>query len=140
MSHEVGPDDLMRLLDDELPPERHAAVQAHVRTCAECRRDYTIFQQMKGDLRSMAFENETGPSLWDAVSRRLFRPSGWLLVGLGSVSLAAWGIVSYITSPERLWTKLATGAVAIGLALLLLSAIFDRLRDLRTDRYKGIQR
>ena len=63
-----------------------------------------------------------------------------MLIIVGASVLTAWGIYSYVTSPEGLWTKLATGAVVIGLVLLLASAILDRLGALRTDRYREIQR
>lgn len=130
----------MRLLDGELPAERQAAVRAHLDACTECRRDFVIYQRMKGELQAMAMETGAGPSLWDAVSRRLFRPTGWLLILAGAVALSAWGVYSWITTPEELWTKLATGAVVIGFALLLLSAILDRVVALRTDRYREIER
>jgi anti-sigma factor RsiW len=130
----------MRYLDDELPPDRRVVIEAHIRDCTECNRDHAVFKRMKGDLHSMAMENDHGPSLWQAVSRRLFRPTGWVLLVIGTVALTAWGIYSYITSPENVWTKLATGAVVIGIALLLLSAIVDRRTALRTDRYREIQR
>ena len=66
--------------------------------------------------------------------------TGWLLVVAGTVVLTAWGVYSYIKSPEDLWTKLATGALVIGFVLLLLSAVLDRVRDLRTDRYREVER
>lgn len=139
MSH-VEPDDLMRFLDDELPTDRQAGVEAHIGDCTECNRDFVIYRRLKGDLLAMGMENGTGPSLWYALSRRLFRPTGWVLIIVGATVLAAWGVYSYVTSPEELWTKLATGAVVIGFVLLLASAILDRLGALRTDRYREIQR
>jgi len=140
VSHALGPEELMRFLDDELPADRRAAVEAHLEECTECRRDYVVFSKMKGELRSMAMENGTGPSLWDTLGRQLVRPTGWLLVIVGALALAAWGVYSYVRSPEDLWTKLATGALVIGFVLLLLSAILDRVKDLRTDRYREVER
>lgn len=140
MKHPVGPDDLMRLLDGELPDDQRAPIEQHIRECTECGRDFVIFQRMKGDVRAMASDHGTGPSIWDAVSRRIFRPTGWLLLLAGSLLLTAWGIYSYLTSPEELWSKLATGAVLIGFLLLLLSAVLDRVTALKTDRYREIER
>ena len=139
MGH-VKPDDLMRFLDGEMPRDRQLNIEAHMQDCTECNREYVVFKRMKGDLHSMAMENGTGPSLWDAVSGRIFRPTGWVLIVVGAIVLTAWGVYSYVTSPEGLWIKLAEGAVVIGLVLLLLSAILDRVVALRTDRYREIQR
>lgn len=45
--HAVDPEDLMAYLDGELSPERAAAVQAHLATCAAC-------QQVSNDLRGVS--------------------------------------------------------------------------------------
>ena len=130
----------MRYLDEELPRERQLEVAGHLDTCTECKRDFVVFQTMKGDLRGMLDESPVGPSIWIRVNRRLMLPTAWLLIIAGTLALAGWGAYAYITGPENFWEKLAVGAVAIGLALLLLSAIVDRLRDLRTDPYREIHR
>jgi anti-sigma factor RsiW len=140
VGHEVSHDDLMRYLDDELPAARRDEVALHLERCTECRREFIVFQRMKGDLLAMARENHVGPSLWDGISRRLARPVGWLFLAGGGIALAGWGIWSYVTSPEVFWRKLAVGAVVVGAALLLLSAIIDRVRALASDPYREIQR
>jgi hypothetical protein len=38
------------------------------------------------------------------------------------------------------WEKLATGAIAIGILLLLASVIWDRLREWETDPYRDVYR
>ncbi|MCI0437304.1 MAG: zf-HC2 domain-containing protein [Gemmatimonadetes bacterium] len=139
MSHEVGHEELMAYLDGELRPDRRDAVAAHVERCAECNREFVIFQRMKEDLNAMTMQEPSGRSLWDGVSRRLTQPAGWLLLTSGLVVLGVWGVWSWATSPETFWRKLAIGAVVIGALLLLLSAILDRFRDLKADPYREIQ-
>lgn len=140
MNHAVSHEDLMRYLDDELPRDRHAAIAGHIEQCTECKRELIVFQALKGDLQRMVHENRVGPSVWTTVNRRLMQPTAWLLLVAGTIGLAGWGAYAYATSPESFWEKLGAGAVVIGLALLLLSAIMDRLRDLKTDPYREIQR
>jgi anti-sigma factor RsiW len=140
LNHEVNHDDLMRFLDGELPPDRHTAVARHIEQCTECRREFVVFQTMKAELAVMLDFDRADPSVWNRVNRRIMLPAAWVLLVAGIVALSLWGAWTYITSPENFWEKLFVGAVVVGLGLLLLSAIGDRLRDLETDPYREIQR
>jgi anti-sigma factor RsiW len=140
LNHEVSHDDLMRFLDDELPPDRRADVARHLDECTECRRDFVVFQSMKGALAHMLNVEPGTPSVWNRVNRRIMLPAAWVLLVAGALALGMWGAWTYITSPEDFWQKLFVGAIAVGLALLLISAIGDRLRELKTDPYTEIQR
>lgn len=133
-------EDLMRYIDDELPLERRAEVEAALETSTELRRDYVVFSRMKSDLESIGTQLGTGRSVWNSVNRRLTRPVGWILFVAGAVVWVAYAVYAYLTGGDAMWEKLATSAVVVGLGMLLLSAIVDRLRDLKNDPYKEIQR
>jgi anti-sigma factor RsiW len=130
----------MRFLDGELPPERRAEVAEHVESCTECKREFVVFDTMKNEFRAMMVENGLGPSVWGSVSRRLVQPTAWMLIVIGAFAWVAWGLYAWFISPEHFWLKLAEGAVVLGLAMLLAVAIGDRMRDLKTDPYREIQR
>ena len=136
----ISHDELMRYLDGELPPERAREVEAALETSTELRREYIIFRDMKADLQTLGATMRPESSVWDSVNRQLTRPVGWVLFLLGAVVWVAYGVYSYLTGAEALWQKLATSAIVVGLAMLLLSALVDRWRDLKTDPYKEIQR
>ena len=136
----IGHDELMRYLDGELPPERARAVEEALETSTELRREYVIFQRMKADLNELGGRMQPERTVWDAVNRRLTRPVGWTLFLVGAVIWAGYGVYTYLTGAEALWEKLATSAVVVGLAMLLVSALVDRWRDLKTDPYKEIER
>ena len=133
-------DELMRYLDGELPAERAREIEAALETSTELRREYTLFRRMKNDLADMGAHMESERTVWDAVNRRLTRPMGWGLFLVGAVIWVAYGVYSYLTGADALWEKLATSAVVVGLAMLLVSTLVDRWRDLKTDPYKEIQR
>lgn len=133
-------EDLMGYIDDELPLDRRAEVEAALETSTELRRDYVVFSRMKSDLESIGTQLGTGRSVWNSVNRRLTRPVGWILFVAGAVVWVAYGVYAYLTGGDAMWEKLATSAVVVGLGMLLLSAIVDRLRDLKNDPYKEIQR
>lgn len=136
----ISHDELMRYLDGELPPERIREVERALETSTELRREYVIFQQLKADLQTMGANMNPEHTVWDSVNQRLTRPVGWILFLLGAVIWAGYGVYTFLTGAEALWEKLATSAVVVGLAMLLISALVDRWRDLKTDPYKEIQR
>lgn len=133
-------EELMRYLDGELPPERVRAVEEALETDTELRREYVIFRQLKEDLSDMGETMEMTESVWAGVNRRVVRPGGWILVIVTAVVWAAYGAYAYLTGGDDLWEKLATSALVVGFGMLLLSVLLDRLRDLKTDPYRDIQR
>lgn len=136
----ISHDELMRYLDGELTPGRAREVEAALDTSTELRREYVIFRRMKTDLQDMGAAMEPDRTVWDAVNERLTRPVGWALFLVGAVIWVAYGVYAYLTGGDALWEKLATSAVVVGLGMLLISALVDRWRDLKTDPYKEIQR
>ncbi len=140
VEHAVSHEELMRFLDDELTADRRVLVAAHLEVCTECNREIVVFRAMKADLLAMVSEGRIGPSIWADVNRHIMRPTGWIMVVVGAVALTAYAVWAYLTSPESFWEKLAVGTLVIGLVLLLLSALIDRLRDLRTDPYQNVHR
>jgi len=137
----INHDDLMRFLDGELPPEEHARVQAAVAASTELSRELAIFRAMKGRFHDLSFHPGTyHRSVWDEVNENLTRPIGWLLVVAGAVVWAAYGVYVFVVSPAELWEKLAAGAIAIGMLVLLASVLWERYRDWLTDPYRDIQR
>ncbi|HSH46943.1 MAG TPA: zf-HC2 domain-containing protein [Longimicrobiales bacterium] len=133
-------DELMRYLDGELPPERARAVEEAMERSTELRREYMIFSRMKTDLQSLGAEMPQKGSVWEGVSRRIARPVGWLLFVVGALVWTGYAVYTWFTSTGPVWEKLTTGALVVGLAMLLLSALLDRYVDLKTDPYREIER
>ena len=141
MSDRVTHEELMRYLDGEVGPEERNRIESSVETSTELRRELAVYRAMKDDLQSLKL-NESGPhgSVWYAVNRHLAKPLGWVLLLVGSLVWAVYGIYIYLTSPSFLWQKLATGAVGIGILILLASVIWERYRNWLTDPYRDIQK
>lgn len=133
-------EELMRYLDGELPPERVRAVEEAMERSTELRRDHAVYSRMKADLGSMGESMGEPDGAWEKVNRAITRPIGWILFVAGAAVWLAYVVYTYLTSPEAMWMKLATSAVVVGLAMLLLSALLDRVLDLKTDPYKEIHR
>lgn len=141
MSKQVTHEELMRYLDGEVGPEERSRIEAAVEASTELRREVAVYRAMKDDLQNLKLNDrgENG-SIWYAVSRQLTRPLGWILLLVGSLAWAVYGVYVFLTSPSYLWQKLATGAVGIGILLLLAGVIWERYRVWLTDPYRDLQR
>jgi len=141
VSNRVTHEELMLYLDGEVGPEDRTRIEESVETSTELRRELAVYRAMKDDLQTMQL-NQSGPdgSIWYAVNRHLARPLGWVLLVVGALVWAAYGVYVYFTSPSFLWQKLATGAVGIGILVLLASVIWERYRVWLTDPYRDLQR
>lgn len=141
MTSDPSHEELMRFLDGELPPEEHARIAARIAASSELAREVRIFRAMKEGFQDLTFHPGTyRRSVWDQVNRRLTRPIGWLLVILGSAVWTAYGAYVFAASPSDPWEKLATGAIVIGILLLLASVIWERYREWLTDPYRDVYR
>ena len=131
----------MRYLDGEVGSEERTRIERAVETSTELRRELAVYRAMKDDLQSLKL-NDGGHhgSVWHAVNRHLARPLGWVLLIVGTLVWAAYGVYLYITSETFLWQKLATGGIGIGILVLLASVIWERYRVWLTDPYRDIQR
>jgi anti-sigma factor RsiW len=141
MHDDLSHEDLMRFLDGELPPDEHARVQARIDSSTELGREVMIFRAMKAGFRDLTFQPGTyHHSVWDQVDQQLTRPIGWVLVIAGAAVWTAYGAYVFATAPVNPWEKLATGAVVIGVILLLTSVIWERYREWLTDPYRDVYR
>lgn len=141
MNHDVDHETLTRHLDDELPPAESRRVEEHLSRCTECRREAEMMRRMKTDLAELpGGEPGRDGSVWDAVDRRLTRPLGWFLLVVGAAAGLALGAWGFVTADAPLAEKLATGAVAAGLLLLLVSVARERWKEWRNDPYRRVER
>ncbi len=141
MHDDLSHEDLMRFLDGEMPPEESARVQAHIEASTELGREVRIFRAMKAGFQDLTFDPGTHRrSVWDEVNQQLTRPIGWVLVVAGAAVWTGYGAYVFAASPVNPWEKLATGAVVIGIVLLLASVIWERYREWLTDPYRDVYR
>lgn len=141
MSDRVTHEDLMRYLDGELPPVDRERVERAIAESTELRREVSVYRSLKEDLSSLELDGrKRAGSVWDYVARRLGRPVGWILIVAGAAVWVSYGAYSYVTAPGRIWEKLATGGIVIGILVLLAGVIVERYREFLTDPYRDVQR
>ncbi|MGD8322655.1 MAG: hypothetical protein PVJ02_19550 [Gemmatimonadota bacterium] len=141
MSDHLSHDDLMRFLDGELAPAEHARIESLLAGSTELSRELAIYRALKNDFQELSFQADTyHHSVWDQVNDRLTRPIGWILVIVGAAVWTGYGAYVFANSPVDPWEKLATGAVVIGIVLLLTSVIWERYHEWLSDPYRDVYR
>lgn len=141
MTDRMTNDDLMRYLDGEMSPEERTRTETALASSTELQRDFTLFRALKTDIQGLSFHPATyRSSVWDQVNAHVNRPVGWALLLIGVAIWMAYGAYVFATSPVSPWEKLGTGAIAIGILMLLASVIWERLREWETDPYRDVYR
>lgn len=150
MTHrDVHPEErLSAYADGELPPEEAAAVEEHLETCTECRRELAVIRSMGEAMSTTSGTDGTGGpasggesrSVWDGVRRRIVAPTGWLLVVAGLAVLAALAVVEWFRTGSLTPGWLATTAVAVGIGLVAVNIGWEQYREWKHSPYRDVRR
>lgn len=130
-------------LDGELTQAEEQRVRIHLEDHPDARRLLEEMRTMRDATRGTRFETPEDLQ-WDERPRgplsRWFRSFGWFFVVIWLVGVGAYGVWQFATSPEDLVSKLLVVGSVGGFVLLFLSILLDRLRDLKTDRYRRVRK
>jgi hypothetical protein len=87
---------------------------------------------------------EPSDEQWDerprAISSRFSRSLGWLLTIGWLVVVTGYSLWQLWHSPEAPFEKLLVFGGLTALGLLFLSVLIDRIRSIRTDRYREVSK
>lgn len=127
-------------LDGELDPADRADLERHLETCPRCRRELDsmrcIFCGTSAAFGADSVPEETWDEFLDNVYNRLERKTGWVVFVFGALALTLFGIYVFVMEP---WTsalvKLLLATPVVGLAILFVSVLRQRLETIKTDRY-----
>jgi len=65
----------------------------------------------------------------------------FILIGIGIVALIGWGIEGFFMASDiPLPVKIAVGAITVGVLVLIVIAIKDRLTKAKTDKFKEVEK
>ena len=130
-------------LDGTLPQKEAQRVRLHVEDCEECRALFSELRTLRETVMSTHFKmppEDRWPELPRTRSSRFTRSLGWLLTISWLVvitGLALWRFLSETGDPLEVFLVLGLPG---GFVLLFLSVLLDRIRDYKTDRYRGVHR
>lgn len=131
-------------IDGELKGSDLKRFEEHLAECPRCQKLVRDYQRLKEVTAKMKFKDppqEIWDSYWQRVCQRITRGLGWVLFVVGAVAIAGFGIYEFATDPAvEALQKLIVFAVFVGLGLLLISVIWERIKASKTDKYKRIER
>jgi len=139
---------LMGAIDGELTPKEHAEFTELVATHPEFKQEWQQYQQLKEVTQTMKFKSpptEVWDKYWLNVYNRIERGIAWIIFSIGFMILLIYGsfkIVESLLADSQLVgiVKIGILAAIIGLVILIVSVLREKLMIQKTDPYKEVQR
>ena len=130
-------------LDNELTQQDRQRVEQRMVNEPTYRKQFEDLTSLQTDIAGLDFQpNKT--TQWselapDATSRTT-RSLGWLSYIISTLFLVGYGLYEFsIADTENALVKTAVLGIFLGLGLLLISVIKQRIVESKTDRYKDVQ-
>jgi len=149
----LRPDELARhlmmgALDGEISHSEEHELRRLLEKDPVLEREWQQLQRIKEVTRGMTLRRpptEIWDTYWNGVYRRLERGLGWILVSIGAILLISygawmgvWELLDDTTTP--VYVKYGLTALIVGLVVLFVSVVREKLFMRRSDPYKDIIR
>ena len=130
-------------LDRELTQQESQQVRIHLETCDSCQALYSDLRQLKektGGLDWPLADTAQLAAMENDLFSRGAQASGWLLMALGALLLVAFTVYDYLSAPDVPGIlKLCLVAFHLGLAVLFVMVLRQRLMTYRNDKYMNVK-
>ena len=130
-------------LDGELTQQQRQKVRVYLERDERYREILAELQRVKAETENLEYE-EPNSGDWRGIEKGLFlenttRGLGWVVLVVWSIVVTAYGLWEVVTAPgEPLISKLLVFGAFLGIGLLFFSVLSQRVRESRTDKYKGV--
>ncbi|MBN1550956.1 zf-HC2 domain-containing protein [bacterium] len=139
---------IMGYLDGELDPVEIAELETHLNNCDRCRSELESFKQINkvaDTTHVFSLEDKFWEGYWAGIYNRLERKLGWFFTVSGGlivfIGIIIWLISDIIFNPAQpIWVRMGIPVSILGLGVLLVSVIRERIRAFRMERYKDVRR
>ena len=139
---------MMAFLDGELNEPDRQRFQDHLDSCTACSQEFAEFGRLKDMTDGVALaepEDRIWEDYWGQVYNRAERSLGWILFSLAAIGLLIYGgfecIESIIASGQvAMGLKCILLVLIVGLSILFVSVLRERLFFWKRDRYRDIRR
>ena len=139
---------LMRALDEELSPQERTELDGLLADDPTLRAERERLGRLKEVTGEMKLRNppeELWDDYWNSAYSRLERGVGWLLVSFGVIVVGGWATWQFVTEliadtemPPLIKAGILAGS--LGLVILTVSVLRQRMFVRKTDPYKDIVR
>jgi len=139
---------MMGYLDNELDAEQKRSLEQHLESCEACAAEFEEFKRLKQITDEVTLtepEEHIWQQYWSGIYNRIERGVGWIVFSLAAVLLLIYGgfkaIEKLIKDPTvDIILKIGLLALVVGLAILLVSVLREKLYFRKKDRYKDVRR
>ncbi len=139
---------MMGYLDNELSAESRRRFEEHVAGCPECAEELKEFKRLKAitdEVTLVEPEDRMWQDYWSGVYNRIERGVGWIVFSVAAILLTVYGgfraIEAIIRDPKvEMLFKAGLLALLVGLAILFVSVLRERIYFWKRDRYKDVRR
>ncbi|GAF67843.1 unnamed protein product [marine sediment metagenome] len=139
---------LMGYLDNELSDEQRNRFEEHLAGCPECAGELKEFQKLKAitdEVTLVEPEDRIWQDYWNGIYNRIERSIGWLIFSVAAILLAIYGgfkLIEEIVTDATVGMLLKLGLLAliVGLAILFVSVLRERIYFWNKDRYRNVRR
>ena len=139
---------LMGYLDNELDNEQREDLERHISSCAECSAELKEFRELKkitDEVTLVEPEDKMWEQYWGSIYNRIERGIGWILFSIAAIVLVTYGgfkVIEDVVKDPTVGVVLKAGLVVliVGLAILFVSVVRERIFFWKDDRYKEIRR
>jgi len=139
---------LMALLDEELDDDKIAEAMKHLETCKQCTDDYASIKKVKEVTGAMKFKKLPEfywDDYWKHIYNRIERGLSWLFLSIGTIIIlcfACWEILDNLIADQNVHPLLKSGIFIflIGIIILIISILREKMMVRRVDKYREIER
>jgi predicted anti-sigma-YlaC factor YlaD len=139
---------MMAYLDNELDDEQRRAFEQHLSSCSVCANELQEFQRLKqltDNVKLIEPEDRIWQQYWSGLYNRIERGLGWILFSVAAILLVIYGgfkMIEEIIRDQTVGALLKVGLLAliVGLAILFVSVLRERLYFWKKDRYRDVRR
>jgi hypothetical protein len=139
---------MMGYLDNELSEKQRNRFEEHLAGCPECADELKEFQKLKAitdEVTLVEPEDKLWQDYWTGIYNRIERDIGWIIFSVSAILLSIYGgfkLIEEIISDATVGMLLKIGLIAlvVGLAILFVSVLRERIYFWSKDRYRNVRR
>lgn len=139
---------MMGYLDNELNDEQRRRFEEHLAGCGECSNELKQFKHLKAitdEVTMVEPEDKLWQDYWSGVYNRIERSAGWIIFSVSGILLAIYGgfkLIEDIIQDDTVGMLLKAGLIVfiVGLAILFISVLRERIYFWGKDRYRNVRR
>ena len=139
---------MMAYMDNEIDDDQRRAFEEHVAHCPQCAKEMEEFTKLKrltDNVTLVEPEDRMWEQYWQSVYNCIERGLGWVLFSVAAIALLVYGgfqVIEKLIRDETVGLLLKVGLLTllVGLAILFVSILRERVYFWRRDRYKNVRR